>query len=163
MKGAWRVKPVRDEQFGRKGEKGMLNQREAAGATNEDNVVDVYLLHISVLQPPSREDLADEVVLGLLELGAGESLREVAAASRVDLELGGHPEGEGVVGLLDFRLELAEGAVVFRGVGTGLLVFYCLTTESMMRRCVPPAVAKTSKTPWPMDESEASKVPLPRS
>lgn len=61
----------------------------------------------------------------------------------------------------DFRLELAEGAVVFRCVGTGLLVFYCLTTESMMlRRWVPPAVAKTSKTPWPMDESEASTVPL---
>lgn len=42
--------------------------REAAGATNEDNVVDVCLLRIGVLRPPSREDLADEVVAGLSEL-----------------------------------------------------------------------------------------------
>lgn len=67
--------------------RGGTEPSETGGATNDDHSVDVFPVSFKRLLD-GLEGLANEVVVGLLEVGAGESLGEVVAASKVDLELG---------------------------------------------------------------------------
>ena len=66
---------------------------------------------------------AEQVHVKLLELGAGESLREVVATlERLDFDASRLLGGERALGLLNLALELAQSAEVLRDVGAGLLL-----------------------------------------
>jgi hypothetical protein len=105
--------------------KHLLNLGDTSRTTNEDNVIDVALLHLSVLQNLLNrlEGLLEEVVVQLLELGAGKGLGEVVAlVERLNFDLGGLLGGKSTLGLLDLTLELTHGLSVLGDVDIVLLV-----------------------------------------
>ena len=103
----------------------LLNLGDTSGTTNEDDVIDVALLHLGVLENLLNrlESLLEEVVVQLLELGAGEGLGEVIAlVEGLDFDLGGLLGRESALGLLNFTLKLTHGLSVLGNVDVVLLV-----------------------------------------
>ena len=103
----------------------LLNLRDTSGTTNKDDVINVALLHLGVLQNLLNrlESLLEEVVVQLLELGAGEGLREVVTlVERLDFDLGSLLGRESTLGLLDLTLELTHSLSVLSDVDIVLLV-----------------------------------------
>jgi hypothetical protein len=102
-----------------------LNLGDTGRTTNEDDVINVGLLELGVLENLLNrlEGLLEQVVVELLELGAGESLREILAlVERLDFNLGGLLGRKGTLGLLDLTLQLTHGLSVLGDVDVVLLV-----------------------------------------
>jgi hypothetical protein len=107
--------------------KHSLNLGDTSGTTDKDNVINVGLLELGVLENLLNrlESLLEKVVVELLELGAGEGLREVLAlVERLDFDLGGLLRREGTLGLLDLALQFTHGLSVLGDVDVVLLVVF---------------------------------------
>lgn len=104
-----------------------LDLGNTSGTTNENNVVNVALLHLGVLENlfNGLEGLLEEVVVELLEFGAGEGLGEVLALEeRLNLDLGGLLGRESTLGLLNLALQLGHGLGILGDVDVVLLVVF---------------------------------------
>ncbi|CAG9943851.1 unnamed protein product [Clonostachys rosea f. rosea IK726] len=102
-----------------------LDLGDTGGTTDEDNVVNLGLLDIGVLENllDRLQGLLEEVDVELLELGAGESLREVIALPEsLNLNAGAHLRRQSALGLLSLALELTHGLGVLGDVNAVLLV-----------------------------------------
>jgi len=94
-----------------------LNLGDTSRTTNKDNVVNVALLELGVLENlfDRLEGLLEEIVVQLLELGAGQSLGEVLAVEEgLDFDAGAHLGRQSTLGLFDFTLQLTHGLEVHR-------------------------------------------------
>jgi hypothetical protein len=85
------------------------------------HLVDFILLDAGIFENllNGLESFTEQVYVQFLKLGARQGLREIVAVLEgLDFELSAHLAGKGALGLLDFTLELTEGALVLRDVGT---------------------------------------------
>ena len=102
-----------------------LNLGNTSGTTNKDNIIDVALLELGVLEDllNGLESLLEEVIVELLELGAGQSLGEVGALEEgLDFDASAHLGRESTLGLFDLTLQLTHGLEVLGDVDVVLLV-----------------------------------------
>jgi hypothetical protein len=102
-----------------------LNLGDTSGTTNKDNIINVALLELGVLEDllNGLEGLLEEIVVQLLELGAGQSLGEVGAVEEgLDFDAGAHLGRQSTLGLFDLTLQLTHGLEVFGDVDVVLLV-----------------------------------------
>jgi hypothetical protein len=102
-----------------------LNLGDTGRTTNKNNVVNVGLLHLGVLEDllNGLEGLLEEIVVELLELGAGEGLGEILAlVEGLDFDLGGLLGRERTLGLLDLALQLTHSLCVLGDINVVLLV-----------------------------------------
>merc|ERR1711937_169046 len=103
----------------------LLDLGDAGGATDEDNLVDLVLAEVGILHDTidGLEGGAEEVVVELLEAGAGECLGKVLALKEgLNLDASLVLGAEGALGLLDLAAELLHGAVVLANVLAVLLL-----------------------------------------
>ena len=103
----------------------LLNLGDTGRTTDENNVVNVGLLHLGVLENLLNRlhGLLEEVNVELLELGLGEGLGEVlAVVESLDLNAGALLRRQSTLGLLGLTLELTHGLEVLGDVDVVLLV-----------------------------------------
>merc|ERR1711937_725338 len=103
----------------------LLDLGDAGGATDEDNLVNLVLAEVGILHDTldGLEGGAEEVVVELLEAGAGECLGKVLALKEgLNLDASLVLGAEGALGLLDLAAELLHGAAVLANVLAVLLL-----------------------------------------
>merc|ERR1719401_1167965 len=101
----------------------LLHLRDACGATDEHDLVNLVLLQARVLKHLLHwaQRVLEEVVVDLLEAGAGQRLREVdAVVKSLDPEAGLVRGAQRALGLLDLAAQLLDRALV---LGHVLVVF----------------------------------------
>merc|ERR1719223_45054 len=89
----------------------LLHLRDASGAADQDELVNLILTHVTVLHDlvNRAERLAEEVVAELFEAGAGERLGQILAiVQRLDLDTNLVAGRQGALGLLDLAAELLD-------------------------------------------------------
>merc|ERR1719231_1182873 len=104
-----------------------LNLGNTGGSTNENNLVDLTLLDISILEDlgDGAKSLLEKIGVELLETGTGEGLREIVSLGEVlDLEASLVLGREGTLDTLDLLVELLEGALVTADDDTRLLLHH---------------------------------------
>lgn len=103
----------------------LLNLGDTGRTTDEDDVVNLGLLELSVLEDllNGLHGLLEEINVELLELSLGESLGEVlAVVEGLDLNTGALLRRQSTLGLLGLTLELTHGLEVLGNVDVVLLV-----------------------------------------
>jgi hypothetical protein len=103
----------------------LLNLGDTGRTTDENNVVNVGLLHLGVLENLLNRlhGLLEEVNVELLELGLGEGLGEIlASVESLNLDTSALLRRQSTLGLLGLTLELTHGLEVLGDVDVVLLV-----------------------------------------